>query len=85
MPTKTAATPGHVCVGIRIQTIDIVQPPGICMPPIADMDVHQATVIAALPAKSSAETPKNARSLANEETMCDEILKQASRIDDPSR
>ena len=31
-------------------------PPGIGMPPIADMDVHQTIVIAALPANSSAET-----------------------------
>jgi len=81
MPTKTAATPDQVCVGIRIQTIDIVQPPGICMPPVADIDVDHAIVTAALPAKSSAEMPKNARSSAREKTMCQEILKQAVRID----
>jgi|SRR6516164_4048051 len=49
---------GHVCPGIRIHAIDIVQPPGIGISPIADMDVHQRIVAAALAAKSSAETPK---------------------------
>src|SRR5579862_1514362 len=53
-----AAAAIQVCPGIRIQAIDIVQPPGICIPPIADMDAHHATVSAALPEKSSAEVPK---------------------------
>src|SRR4051812_19881435 len=44
---------------MRIHAIDIVQPPGIAIPPIPDMDAHQATVAAALAAKSSAETPRN--------------------------
>ena len=57
-----AAAPGHVCPGIRIQAIDMVQPPGIDISPIADMDSHPAIVSAALAAKSSAETPKKARS-----------------------
>ena len=61
MPRNEAAAPGHVWPGIRIHAIDIVQPPGIGIPPIADMDSHQATVTAALAAKSSAETPKKAR------------------------
>src|SRR5687768_18518239 len=60
MPRNDAAAPGHVCPGIRIQAIDIVQPPGIGIPPIADMDAHQTLVTAALAAKSSADTPKNA-------------------------
>src|SRR5439155_511699 len=29
MPRNDAAAPGHVCPGIRIHAIDIVQPPGI--------------------------------------------------------
>ena len=58
MPRNDAAAPGHVCPGIRIQVIDIVQPPGIGISPIADMDAHPTIVIAVLTAKSSAETPK---------------------------
>src|SRR5262245_23461544 len=34
MPTNDAAAPGHVWPGIRIHTIDIVQPPCIGMPPM---------------------------------------------------
>jgi hypothetical protein len=37
MPSNEAAAPAHVCPGIRIHAIDIVQPPGISIPPIADM------------------------------------------------
>src|SRR5881397_1542501 len=61
MPRNDAAAPGHVCPGIRIHAIDIVQPPGIGISSIADMDAHQTIVTAALAAKSSAETPKKAR------------------------
>ncbi len=50
---------GHVCPGIRIHVIDIVQPPGIGMPPIEDMEAHQTNVTAALATKNSAQTPKN--------------------------
>src|SRR6266852_532667 len=60
MPRNDAAAPGHDCPGIRIHAIDMVQPPGIGISPIADMDSHQAIVSAALAAKSSAETPKKA-------------------------
>src|SRR5512134_477755 len=59
MPRNEAAAPGHVCPGIRIHAIDIVQPPGIGIPPIADMDAPQAIVSATLAAKSSADTPTN--------------------------
>src|SRR5260221_2602616 len=59
MPRNDAAASGQVCPGIRIHAIDIVQPPGIGISPIADMDAHQTIVTAALAAKSSAETPKN--------------------------
>jgi hypothetical protein len=51
----------HVCPGIRIQAINIVQPPGIDIPPIADMGAHQTTVKAALTANRTAETPKKTR------------------------
>ena len=44
-----------------IHAIDIIQPPGIVIPPIADMDAHQMIATAALTAKSSAEKPKKAR------------------------
>src|SRR5262245_38019734 len=60
MRRNDAAAPGHVCPGIRIHAIDIVQPPGIGISPIADIDVHQTIVKAALPTKSNAETPRNA-------------------------
>ena len=53
MPRSDAAAPDHVCPGIRIHAIDIVQPPGIGISPIADMDAHQTIVPAALAAKSS--------------------------------
>src|SRR6202045_4896375 len=61
MPRNDAAAPDHVCPGIRIHAIDIVQPPGIGISPIADMDAHQTIVTAALAAKSSAEMPKKPR------------------------
>src|SRR5260370_23477226 len=77
MPRNDAAAPGQVCVGIRIHAIDIVQPPGIGIPPIADMDVHQVIVAAALAAKSSAETPKKARWEARSESMPRETSRPA--------
>src|SRR5581483_8845368 len=58
MPRNDAAASAQVCPGIRIHAIDIVQPPGIDISPIADIDAHQAIVPAALAAKSSAETPR---------------------------
>src|SRR5260221_1332656 len=69
MPRNDAAAPGQVCPGISIHAIAIVQPPGIGISPIADMDAHQTIVIAALAAKSSAETPKKARGEIRSETM----------------
>ena len=77
MPRNDAAAPGHVCPGIRIHAIDIVQPPGIGIPPIADMDVHQTIVTAALAANSSAETPRNARWEGRSEAMRREISNPA--------
>src|SRR5215510_4337666 len=76
MPRNDAAAPAHVCPGIRIHAIDIVQPPGIGIPPIADMDAHQTIVVAALAAKSSAETPKKARS----EVCSDAMRREISRL-----
>jgi hypothetical protein len=73
MPRNDAAAPGQVCPGIRIHAIDIVQPPGIGISAIADMDAHQTIVTAALAAKSSAETAKKARWKARSETMRREI------------
>jgi hypothetical protein len=69
MPRNDAAAPDQVCPGIRIHAIDIVQPPGIGIPPIADMDAHQTIVAAALAVKSSAETPRKARWEARSGTM----------------
>jgi hypothetical protein len=60
MPRNDPAVPRHVCPGIRIHAIDIVQPPGIGISPIADIDTHQTIVTAALAAKSRAARPKNA-------------------------
>src|SRR5258705_2413266 len=77
MPRNDAAAPGHVCPGIRIHAIDIVQPPGIGIPPIADMDAHQTIVTAALAAKSSAETPKKACCETRLEAMRCEISSPA--------
>jgi len=45
---------------MRIHAMDIVQPPGMGISPIADMDAHQRIVTVALAAKRSAETPKKA-------------------------
>src|SRR2546422_8250688 len=77
MPRDDAAAPGHVCPGIRIHAIDIVQPPGIGISPIADMDAHQTIVTAALAAKSSAETPKTASWEARSEATRREISSPA--------
>jgi hypothetical protein len=60
MPRKAAAAPSQVCPGIRIQAIDIVQPPGMGIPPWADMRAHQRTVTAEQAAKSSAAAPRKA-------------------------
>src|SRR6266404_3783934 len=77
MPRNDAAASGHVCPGIRIHVIDMVQPPGIGISPIADMDSHQTIITAALAAKSSAETPKKACWETRSEAMCREISRPA--------
>ena len=68
---NTAAAPVHVWPGIRIQAIDIVQPPVIGISPIDDMDAHQKNVPAALAAKSSPEAARN---------RPDVILKEPRRL-----
>jgi hypothetical protein len=73
IPRKDAAAPSHVWSGISIQAIDIVQPPGIGISPIADMEPHQTIVTTALAAKSSAEITKRARPEAGWENMRREI------------
>src|SRR6267142_5832849 len=85
MPRKDAAAPGHVCSGIRIYAIGIVQPPGIGISSIADMDPHQSVVSAALPTKSSAEMPKNACLEARSEAMRPEISSPAVAPRQPRR
>lgn len=55
MPTNDVVALAHVCPGIRIQAIDIVQPPGMDIPCIVDMDAHQTTVTVAAMANSRAE------------------------------
>src|SRR5438876_6029438 len=77
MPRNDAAAPGHVCPAIRIHAIDIVQPPAIGISPIADMEAHQTIVTAALAAKSSAETPRNACREARSEAMPRETCRPA--------
>ena len=62
MPRNVAAAPDQLWPGIRIHAIDMVQPPGISMPGIADMDPHQTMVIAVLAANTSAAVPMRARS-----------------------
>src|SRR5689334_8596887 len=58
MPRNDAAATAQPWPGIH--AIDIVQPPGIFMPSMADIDAPQAMVPAALAANSSPETPRNA-------------------------
>jgi hypothetical protein len=62
MPTNDAAAPAHDCPGIRIHAIDIVHPPAIAIPPIADIELHQTIVSAALAANNNVATARNARS-----------------------
>jgi hypothetical protein len=69
MPSHEAAAPARVCSGIRIQAIDIVQPPGITIPPIADMGAHQTIVNVVLAANSSDETARTASSAFRSEAL----------------
>jgi hypothetical protein len=69
MPRKDTAAPLHVWPGIRIHAIDRVQPPGIGISLIADMDAHEWIVTAVLATKSSAEMPKKACWEARADTL----------------
>src|SRR5258707_9988502 len=69
MPRNDAAAPGQLCPGSRIHAIDIIQPPGIVIPPIVDRDTPQTMVPAVLAANSSPETPRNACREARSEDM----------------
>ena len=52
IPMKEAVAPSHVCVGILIHAIDMVQPPGIAMPPA--IEPHHQVVAPALAMNNSA-------------------------------
>lgn len=54
---RNDAAAGQLCPDIRIQAIDIVQPPGIRMLP--DIDPHQRMVSATLPMNKAAATAGN--------------------------
>src|SRR5215831_2262045 len=60
IPMKEAVAPSHVCVGILIHAIDMVQPPGIAMP--LSIEPVQRVVVAALAMNNSALVPKNIES-----------------------
>jgi hypothetical protein len=68
MPTNEAVAPAHVCPGSRIHAIDIVQPPGIGISPVADMELHHVVVTAVQTTNSIATIPKKARREAFSET-----------------
>jgi hypothetical protein len=57
MPTKRAATPGHVRPHMGIHIIDMAQPPGMGMSLMVDMDPQAMRVAAAQTANSNAQAP----------------------------
>jgi hypothetical protein len=59
---NAAAAPSQVWLGILIHAIDIVEPPGIAIPP--DMGPHQAIVAPALARNRRAQVPTKVRSRA---------------------
>ncbi|MGC2170104.1 MAG: hypothetical protein WA623_01825 [Candidatus Sulfotelmatobacter sp.] len=73
-----AAAPSHAWPGIGIHAIDIAQPPGIGISPLADMEPHQTVVSAALAAKSSAEVPKKAGCEVRSKVMGRDLLSRKS-------
>jgi hypothetical protein len=62
MPRNDAAALNHVCPGIHIHVIVMVQPPGINIEGMDDIDLHQAMVPAALATNNAVATVTNARS-----------------------
>ena|SRR6516165_6461397 len=65
IPMKEAAAPSHVCVGILIHAIDMVQPPGIAMP--LSIELVQRVVVAALAMNNSPLVTKKVESLCASE------------------
>jgi len=61
MPRNDIAAADQACPGMRIHVIDIVQPPGMGIPPRPDIDSHHRIVTAVPAAKSSAEPPRKVR------------------------
>jgi hypothetical protein len=57
MPTKRAATPGHVRPHMGIHIIDMAQPPGMGKSPMVDMDTQARRVAAAQTENSNPQTP----------------------------
>src|SRR5262245_18981898 len=74
---NTVAALSHACPGISIHVIDMVQPPGIGILLIADIDALLAIVAAALAVNSRAETARNARSAFRSKLMPRDIPSQA--------
>jgi len=68
MPTNEAVAPARVGPGIRTHPIDIVQPPGIGISPVADMELHQTVVTATQTTNSIAKVPMKVRREACSET-----------------
>src|SRR5262245_30365529 len=84
MPRNDAAAWSQVCPHIGIHAGDIVQPPGIGISPMPDMDAQVMIVAAALATKSSAEMAKKARSEARSERMDEISVHQLLRRAAPS-
>jgi hypothetical protein len=61
MVMNDVVAPAQVSPGIRIHDIDIDHPPGIGIPPIADIDSHHWTVSATAPVKSTATILRKTR------------------------
>jgi hypothetical protein len=78
MARNETATRAHVCPGIRIHAIDIVQPPGIGIPPIADIEEHQTTVAVALAANNSAQTARTVCSVVRSQPLRRETVSPAA-------
>jgi hypothetical protein len=65
---KEAAAPAHVCPAIGLHAIDIVQPPGISISPVADIEVHQMVVTTVQMTESIVTMPTKVRREAFSET-----------------
>jgi hypothetical protein len=59
--TNETAEPHQVCPGMRIHVMDIDQPPGIDISPIADMEAHHTIDNSAVTTNTKADVPTNAR------------------------